>query len=444
MSYTYNALETPARPFIRETESFQDFLSVIHSMLSNSESLIPPDLRELMEAAKDFKVEEDPIYVKTDAGLSVGLLRYGKLYRGGAEIYAAAQATMLSVGYTEQVPNLTETSGFDRLFHLVAGLSPESYLLLETLLLKHTLDKTLEAQGLTVADVDLVIAATSLPVVPNFHKKWRHAMGIANHVPVEAYCMACNSTGRAIADLMTGDDEKMRQDLKSYLQKYKPDYYTNGTPAVVAVLSLDDPTNRMDLGGDPLSVQVFGNGLSVTVFRYHQETGGTFSLINSVSKSREEGAEELRTLKPWESWTEEEQAEIRIARHLGLAPEGQLINMTPRAGAVFKRGVADIFPEALEAYLAKGGSIEKIKRAVIHHPSKTIFEKVKQYLVTFHRFKPEQIHWVISEGNIPVCTFAMALGRQMDELEIGDDLLFLTFGAGGEFTVNFANLQSVV
>jgi 3-oxoacyl-[acyl-carrier-protein] synthase III len=58
-------------------------------------------------------------------------------------------------------------------------------------------------------------------------------------------------------------------------------------------------------------------------------------------------------------------------------------------------------------------------------------------------FREDQINWVIDEGNVPVATIPIAFGRQFDTLKSGNRVMFLSFGAGGEYTCFIADIGGV-
>lgn len=360
---------------------------------------------------------------------------YGQERADAAQIYTNAVELLRQNQYEGDIPDVTETSGFTRLRQMEPGLSDQQYMISEMIVAKELVTGALAQAGKKVEDVDLFLAATSIPIHPDFFDDWKRAAGIPADVPAVPFCMACNSSGRAIAEVLSGNmDETLRASNPEFAK---------GKAATIVLLALDDANRRSNEGADPWSPQLFSTGAGAVVWQYHPESPSSMKLISHVSRSVEEGTEFLKVVRTFDSWTPEQQNRTFLAKFLKEpTPEEGFMYMRPEAGVSFKNHALALAQDTLQEYQQKGFSPDRIRKVVVHHPSRPIFDKLKKALLK-NGFTDEQIQWVINEGNVPVATIPFAFGRQLEDLQPHDHVMFLSFGAGGEYTCFIAEMGAV-
>ena len=399
--------------------------------------LAHPESDKLLEASKNWVFDEDPVQFNPELGISVASAFYGDPLDSPEEIYKANRELMEKLGYPklDEIPNLTETSGFPVLRQMTPGLRDVDYLLVQQLVARELITNALNAQELTSNDVDLLLVATSIPITPDFYDQWRRAADIPDEVPVVPYCMACNSSGQAIDDLHARKYDEL---IDQYRGKI-----SNGESANVVLFALDDANREADKGGDPSSSQLFSTGASAMVFKYHPTAQSSMRMIVHESKSIEKGANYLKVRRPYDRWTEEQRNKLRLAKYLHAPDHGGPVDMAKEAGVIFKNYGIELALEVVKEYEAIGYNRTNIKKIVMHHPSGTIFKSIKDKLTGKYDFDDDQLHWVINEGNVPVATIPIALGRQLEDLSPGDHVMILSYGAGGEYTCQIVEMGRV-
>lgn len=360
---------------------------------------------------------------------------YGKDLPNREEIYKSAVVLLKdNIGYEGDVPDITESSGFDRLRQMEGGLTDWQYRVSEMIVSKELVQDALAKINLEPSDVDLFLAATSIPIHPRFHEEWKLAAGIPKDVPVVPFCMACNSSGRAMAEVLLGTfDEKIAE--------YNP-AFKKGKPANIVLLALDDANRLAMLGADPMSPQLFSTGAGAVAWQYHPTSESSMKMIAHTSQSIEAGTNALKVVRSYDSWTDEEREGLYTAEFLkSPAPGEGFMKMQARAGFSFKENGFKVAMETMAKYQELGYGPTDIRRVIVHHPSLGVFNLLKAALLE-QGFADEQINWVINEGNVPVATIPFAFGRQMEDLRPNDHVLFLSFGAGGEYTCFVAEMGS--
>jgi 3-oxoacyl-[acyl-carrier-protein] synthase III len=245
---------------------------------------------------------------------------------------------------------------------------------------------------------------------------------------------ACNSSGHAIARVLSGDFDGL-------IDEYNP-HFSEGVPANIVLMALDDANRFADKGGDPLSPQFFSTGAAAMVWKYHPESPSSLKKIVHRSMSEERGTEYLLVPRPYDDWAESEKANLYTARYLKAPNHPGPIDMDPRASGAFVTYAMRLAEEVIADYGEQGGNISDITRVIVHHPSKAVFDGVQKRMIR-KGFREDQINWVIDEGNVPVATIPIAFGRQLDTLKSGNRVMFLSFGAGGEYTCFIADIGGV-
>lgn len=385
----------------------------------------------VLASAAEWIWDEDPVHHHSGAEISVASAFYGKPLNSAQEIFAEAQRLMANLGH-EDIPDYTSQAGFPVLRQMPAGLEKAEYQLTQEMVAAELISNALAAQGISPKEVDLFIAVTSIPIDPHFDHDWATAVGIPADVPMVRICEACNSSGHAIARVLEGDfDQK--------IAAHNPNF-AHGTPANIVLFALDDANRMADKGGDPLSPQFFSTGAAAMVWKYHPESPSSLKMVLHKSMSEERGTEFLKVPRPYDDWDEADKEDLYTAQFLKKPDHEGPIEMDPRASGAFITYAMRLADEVMDEYIAQGGSVSDIKRVIIHHPSKTVFDgAVKRMTRQKRGFTEDQIHWEINEGNVPVATIPIAFGRQLEALENGDRLLFLSFGAGGEYTCFIAD-----
>lgn len=406
---------------------------------------------QIMEAGRvaeviDRMVFDMEVHAHEGARVVVAHAFYGKPLNDAQEIYDNAVEVMRVTGYKGEVPNMTDSTGFETLRQMEYGLSDEDYLVIEQLVIQELTDQVLATHGISPSQVDLVLTATTMPVHPHFDKAWMAAAGIDESIPSARFCMACNSSGRALAEVLSGTfDDLLFDDKNEYHETTHSSWADDGganwqdddQPKFILIIALDDANRTTDKGGDPISTQFFSTGAAVIGFWYHPHHPELNSLQmiegTHVSRSIEAGTQYLKAMQTYKNWTDEQKEGLYTAKYLKEPKDGVSVEMSQRAGVAFKKYAFQVAGETLANFAELGGNIADIKRVIVHHPSKSVFNGLKEDMLAIG-FADEQINWVINEGNVPVATIPIALGRQLEDLDSGDLVMFLSFGAGGEYT----------
>jgi len=418
-----------------KTTSFRDIetLSPLHT---GDESIPNTALAELqrserlLAASEQWVWDVDHVHHHEAAQITVTSAFYGKPLESPAEILEETKSLMARLGGGE-VPDYTAQTGFPVLRQMSTGLENADYELTQRLVANELVTSGLREQGISPEEVDLFIAVTSIPIGPHFHKEWAAAAGIPADVPMIRICEACNSSGHAIARVLLGDFD---QKIATHNPRFRA-----GTPANIVLFALDDANRMSDKGGDPLSPQFFSTGAAAVIWKYHPDTPSSLNMLLHKSFSEERGTEFLLVPRPYDDWDEADKEDLYTAQYLKKPPHPGPVDMDPRASGAFITFAMKLADQVMAEYEQTGGVPADIKRVIIHHPSKTVFDGAVKRLKR-RGFTEDQIHWVIDEGNVPAATIPIAFGRQLDELNAGDRLLFLSFGAGGEYTCFIADL----
>lgn len=401
----------------------KDFLRVIRP---EKLSQLSPEIQAQI-AQWSWKEQE---LVHPENGFAIAAAFFGEEYQGAQAIHEHAVRLMSTIAPSAQVPFISESSGFSSIYFVPSGFSDHEYAILQEEILRTLLNRTLEQQDKTTQDVDAVFITTSIPLDENFAERTAAGVGLKKSIPTIGVCMACNSTGWAFAETHAGR-------LDSYFAEAIPDWDA-GQPATVAILALDDQTKHMDKGADPLSPQLFSCGAAVMLFEYtpHNPEKTTFTPLTSIHHlSTPRGTQYLKVMRPYDNW----ERKPVIAEHLQTPQEGHLIEMSSKAGVSFMVQAGKLALETLADYLqqpfdeTRNCTAADIKAVVVHHPSLPVFEGLKKQLLEAG-VSEDALAWHITEGNVPVATLPLSMIGHKDRLQTGDHLLFLTFGAGGEYT----------
>lgn len=376
-----------------------------------------------------------------ELGISINHAFFGDHHKGAEEIYQAARraVALSSKQPLEEIDilDITDSTGFDELYQLTPGLTEKQYGFIQEIVARELTRGALERQKLEVQDVDLFIVATSIPLNQEFAKNIAKACNIPPETEIITVLMACNSTGWARAQVESGKFDKQ-------IAKRVPNIKQGGE-ANIMVCAIDDQHKYLDQGGDSSSPQVFSSGAAAMVWSYGpQSENASFRQITHISQAKAKGMEDLTLYQPQLNWLnkseliEEEDNYhtpdyIYTSKYLTSTEDKQLVYMKDKVGIHFSRGAFEIVKETINKYQEQGYKVSDIKKVIAHHPSRGIFNRLGRQMAKLG-FTEDQLEWVITEGNVPVLTMPVALGRQLDDLNPGDKVMFLTFGAGGGYT----------
>lgn len=396
--------------------------------------------KEVLQALQEWSWKEDEPHVNKHIGLSVASAFYGVHLKNRQEIYRNAQRLS---GQTD-IPDITEHSGFSELFQVSSGLSEEHMLLTEMLVASRLIKKSTAELNKKPQDIDLFIVATSVPSHQNLEEKLAQAAGIGRGTPKFLYVRACDSSGSALFDVISG---KYNQVLHKKTR--------NGKPATITIFGFEDANRLANRGGDPFSAQLFSSAASAMTFAYNPTSENTtLKLVTGNHSSVPVGSDALQVIKSYKNWPPKQNT--YFADYLVEPPEGQVILMDPKDTPItFKNQGLQAVKDVLEIYTQRTGKQPHIlpgatKEVIMHHPSKTIFGHVIASLAGRKSkirkgdaglgFSKNQFKWVITEGNAPSAILPIAMGRQMDSFMPRDIIMVLTYGAGGSFTCAFYSL----
>lgn len=442
---------------------------------------LPPDFEELVAAVEKWVWDEFPTHYNDRVGIAIKAVTYGEPLENREEILANAIKVLGEFGIPpEKVPNLTKSSGFTKLRQMTRGLDPEAYKLIQRLVFEELIPRVLKAIGAQPENVSLFLGATSAPLEPYFDAEWAKAGGLpeasvipyfdipkevlAGNVPERMisipFLEACNSTGDALARVLSGE-------FNQAIEAKYPGFLAGNEPILVVIGALDDADRDADKGVDVNSPQLFSTGAGVIAFWYHPTGRASMHIVKGVHVAEDkpitthvfreiaDGAQHLKIPAPWKKWTQAQQDRAFIAPHVHepVRP-GQPIELSARAGVIFKKYGLQVAGETLTNYLSminpKTGEhykISDIKSVVMHHPSGAIFEDIQEILFgeEFAKkfggsFTLDQVQWIMKKGNIPVAIMPIVFGELLADFEPGDHVMFLTYGAGGNFTCFIAEM----
>lgn len=430
-------------------ESYDGFLRTLLIEMGLPESLITPELLEVADRC----VFDKQSHTSNSIAATVSEAFYGEKFEGKQAI--VNRTAELKGVEPEEINDITQDSGFDKVYQMPSGLSEEQYMLLQQIVARElTLDSL---RNLGAAQPDLFLVATSVPTLPYFEKQLGAAAGVANPGAVpKPYLRACDSSGAAAFDLLTGRYDDL-------LRRLYPEKLAAGEPCVVTIFAIEDAF-RLGKGGDEYSAQVFSTAAVAWSFLYHPDEPdrSTFKHIVGGQASVAEGAECLQYYDPTVDWPEDSIDPRNMAPHLTRTTEATVL-MDPKMTPLYFRNnavklVTEVwgdFKVLLEEQLGRELQLAEvsglIKKVIVHHPSKTIFNHLVRALVGNKKnpgglgFKNsdegKQIQWVINEGNAPSTTVPIAFGRQLHELEPDDYVILLSYGAGGGFTCQVVQIN---
>ncbi len=406
---------------------------------------------EMVKMVCRWEWRQDPI--QTIPGISVASAFFGKKIEGPDEKVEKARK-LLQPYYTQEellaVPAVQDDESFPTLYQIEPGLRPDQYMLLQQLIAKQLLGESHKGLGIQASQVDVFFLATTVPVEKDWAKKIARIMGIPEE-RVIIYHKACNSSGSAIFELHSGVyDEELALRVEGF---------ADGATANISLFAIED-ANRLIGQGDALSPQFFSSAASAISLRYSKlPSQGPLTLLHGAHKDVKKGSEYLQSTKPYDTWVGYRQ-ENRVVESLYLQDpgEGWIIKMNgPRSGEFFRSHavslIKEVFTQYIEQEIASGSLVRMadesgdlnlsaytplIKRIVMHHPGAKVFKSVGEKLMDMKKvklgFSPEQMPFVITEGNAPSATIPIALGRQLVDIKGGAKIILLSFGAGGSFT----------
>lgn len=364
----------------------------------------------------------DPVQIHADRLLAVASAFYGRKLSGPAEILDHARMLMGLQGINA-VPEIASTSGFSTLYQVDPFHVPVVYEAAQRATVQERVHTVLRKVGVKARDIDLVVAATSMPIQPNYAQQWMEAAGLRLSTPLVRVAMACNSSGYALGQILGGAYDQIFAERVSG--------WKTGRTARVLIIALDDG-NRFGKS-DALSPQLFSTGISTLYLPYNPANPEVMRQSTLVNVFERDGADQLRAVRTYDRWSDQEREGLLTTPYLLSPDNDRAVDMSPRAGVYFIRYAFAVAKRVLAEFVEQGGHVQDIAHVIVHHPSLGIFLDLGKKLQTLGIAK-EKIQWVINEGNVPVATIPMALGRQLDTIRAGEYVLVLSFGAGGGYT----------
>lgn len=432
--------------------SFAESL-VLHGLLQSEELAMIDD--EFIEKLQNFEWKADP--VRSIPGVCSAIAYFGEHLVGPEEIKQNALRRFNGQYTQENAPWVPDDVGFPELYQIPKGLTEAQHMLFQQYAAQELIQNACEALGVASEDIDLFIITCSIPVQEDWARRIAKMLGIPFKKMI-IYHKACNSTGGALFDIHNHlYDKELIERVPGFAQ---------GSRAVAAIFAIET-ANGFDGKADLMSPYLFASAAGATIFDYSLlPDQGPFTLVAGAQHDIEKGAEHLKYRKPYtqENWPNY-RTDNRVVESLYLQapPDGWLVEMNgPDSGAYFKVNGIEITKEVLTQFAEVMAGIgpefdfrlengefdltaytQFIKKGILHHPSHVVFDSVGKRLTKPNfkiGFRPEQIPFVVPEGNAPSVIIHVALGRQLEDSEFGDGLndgdmfMVLSFGAGGSFT----------
>ncbi|MCB9801505.1 MAG: hypothetical protein H6774_00250 [Pseudomonadales bacterium] len=347
----------------------------------------------------------------------------------------------------ETVKSIAETSGFEETYLVTQNLGAEVLARIQDVVVAELAKKTFEEHAVTPANIDVILVATTAPLTPDVRERVRRNLRCEDTIPVIVYSKACDSSGSLLYDLHSGaffeNGKLSKKDTIEYALVAMEGGYPTGLPK------------------DAESPQVFSTGASILLGTYSTADDNTYHpglhLLEGRSKAVEKGVNCLRFQHSWDEW-EEAHTPDSVAPHNSPPDEKDISVVMSALGAlryfppnIVTLAYAVLLEHAQENNKSVGTLCQEITAVIMHHPSRGIFDIVAGNLSETYQYSPkkpflylegkqrlsipaEAIEWSITEGNVPAATIHMSMGRRLENMQPGELILMLSYGAGGSFT----------
>lgn len=340
----------------------------------------------------------------------------------------------------------SDTTGFSVLFRTPEGDSLEDTDKDMIEVAKKLVQDALDQRGWTIDEVEGFDFTSSIGAL-GMARKIATAVGIkeerikSGEVSVTGKYIACDGSGKALYERLA--------DTKSHSKK-------------VLLLSIDPVTSLMPFDEkkvDSASMQIFSNGAAVLAY----QPGVDMRLLTTRNENGEEvpiGATEairdingIKAIPRYYDYVKDRDGgPLHIHDDDGIIeemtdypyPENENGEMNPRGTLTFfVNNGAEIIAKVYKMYKEKYPDKEP-DFVNSHHPSEQVLQGLKNRLSkilfggTPAHYIPtllDKIKWSVKEGNSSGATSLIAFNRNMSDYKPGQNGFYISFGAGGSFTV---------
>ena len=331
----------------------------------------------------------------------------------------------------------SETTGFDVLYRTPEGESLSEIDNYMADVAKRMVEDALRQKGWSIDEVEVLDFTSSMGDLGTA-RKIATAIGIKDEairsgkVKVTGKYIACDGSGKALYERLSDEESRGKK---------------------VLLLSIDPVTSLMPFDPskiDTASMQIFSNGAAVLAY----QPGVDIRLLPGVGITegrRDEGG--IRAIP-------------RYYRHIKGREDGPLFvfnndgvmeEVTSYPYPSNENGEMD--PIFTYKFFANNGAeiLEKVYRmykkqypdrepdfVVGHHPSAQVLEGLKRHMTnvlfggTKKNYIPtflDKFKWSVRDGNSSGSTSLIAFARNMQEYKPGEHGIYISFGAGGSFTM---------
>ncbi len=332
--------------------------------------------------------------------------------------------------------NLSEL-GFDHRQH-IPELDDAQHLALELEVGSRLLKKALQVCGWDASDIAGVLIGMSGPVSPDYVQQISRMAGIPDAALKVSVHKACDGSMGALH--LALNPELSKPGTLNVAEQLK------GKKVLVGGI---EGLSRFTSGArDKNALQLFGNGMGVMGI----VPGGNIKLLvgKTFENYDEEGLLAVRMYYPHSRSSDSSGSMIDVtqdgADHLRIAglmhepQDGSSIEMAGLMGMVklFVRTgvqvVADVYKEYQALMDKLGQSGQSIKMGIVHHANFKINALKAKHLSKLGIEFP--MPWLLSDfGNVSAASNVIAFLRKLNDINLGDHILFDGFGAGTYYDV---------
>lgn len=332
--------------------------------------------------------------------------------------------------------NLSEL-GFDHRQH-IPELDDAQHLALELEVGSRLLKKALQVCGWDASDIAGVLIGMSGPVSPDYVQQISRMAGIPDAALKVSVHKACDGSMGALH--LALNPELSKPGTLNVAEQLK------GKKVLVGGI---EGLSRFTSGArDKNALQLFGNGMGVMGI----VPGGNIKLLvgKTFENYDEEGLLAVRMYYPHSRSSDSSGSMIDVtqdgADHLRIAglmhepQDGSSIEMAGLMGMVklFVRTgvqvVADVYKEYQALMDKLGQSGQSIKMGIVHHANFKINALKAKHLSKLGIEFP--MPWLLSDfGNVSAASNIIAFLRKLNDINLGDHILFDGFGAGTYYDV---------
>ncbi len=331
----------------------------------------------------------------------------------------------------------SETTGFDVLYRTPEGESLAEIDNYMADVAKRMVEDALRQKGWSIDEVDVLDFTSSMGDLGTA-RKIATAIGIKDEairsgkVKVTGKYIACDGSGKALYERLSDEQSRGKK---------------------VLLLSIDPVTSLMPFDPnkvDSASMQIFSNGAAVLAY----QPGIDMRLLPGIGitegRKDEEGIRAIpryyRHIKGLEG------GPLFVFNNDGVIeevtsypyPSNENGEMHPRKTLeFFVNNASEILEKVYKMYKERYSDREP-DFVVGHHPSAQVLESLrrkmtnvlfggtrKNYIPTFL----DKMKWIVNDGNSSGSTSLIAFNRLMADYKPGEHGLYISFGAGGSFTV---------